>query len=223
MKTLGWQRGQDGIWHKGNQRFSVSLTYNHEIYTGHLSLLREEAKKAGIEIILDFLDGSAAYKKIMEKKHQAAFIAWGTGLIPEPWQFFHSVNAKPNTNNVTNTVNQKMDDLIDKYRETTDQAQHIRLAHEIAQHVYELGDFIPSHYFPFVRACHWRWMRLPEEGAATLLSQQVFNPTGSATGGLFWIDEAMKKATLSAKKKGEGFAPVSRMENKPTSTNTPTQ
>ena len=216
MKSLGWERGSDGIWAKGRQRFSVKVTYSHEIYTGHLSLLAEEAKKTGIELTLEFLDGSTAFKKIREKKHQVAFMAWGTGLIPEPWQHFHSVNAKPNTNNVSNTVDQEMDNLIDQYRQTTDEAEHIRLAHLIAQRVHTLGDFVPSHYFPYVRACHWRWMRLPEKGAATLLSQQqVFDSTSSTTGGLFWIDQKMKKETQSAKKNGGSFPPINRIENQP--------
>lgn len=216
MKSLGWERDRNGIWAKNSQRFSVRVTYSHEIYTKYLSFLKEEAKKAGVEMILEFMDSSSAFKKVMERKHQSTFWAWSTSLIPSPWQTFHSDNAKPNTNNISNTSDQQLDEWIDTYRQTTDKAKHQDLAKQIAQRVHDLGDFVPSHYFPFVRACHWRWMRLPEGGAATLLSAQaVFDATSSTTGGLFWIDQDMKKATLDAKKKGEAFPSVIRIENQP--------
>ncbi len=215
MKSIGWKRGSDGIWTKGGQRFSVKVTYSYAVYTSHLGFLKEEAKKAGVELILEFLDGSMAFKKVREKNHQATFWAWSTGLIPSPWQAFHSINVKPNTNNISNTADRRLDQMIDEYRETTNKTKHTQLAKNIAKRVHDLGDFIPSHYFPFVRACHWRWMRLPEGKAATLLSQQLlFNPTDAATGGLFWIDSQMKKATLATKKQGKKFSPVNRVENK---------
>ena len=215
MKSLGWKRDKNGIWVKGKQRFSVKVTHSYAIYSDYLSFLKEQAKKAGVELILDFLDGATAFKKVKEKNHEATFWAWSTGLIPAPWQMFHSINAKPGTNNISNTSDKKLDKLIDQYRDTSDQKQHIKLAKDIAKRIHDLGDFIPSHYFPFVRTCHWRWMRLPKGGAATLLSQQaIFDSTDPSTGGLFWIDAKMKKETLSAKKKGKTFSPVNRVENK---------
>ena len=215
MKSLGWKRGKDGIWTKGRERFVVKVTYSYAVYTDHLSFLKEQAKKAGVELILDFLDGATAFKKVKDKKHQAAFWAWSARLVPTPWQDFHSVNAKPNTNNISNTSDLKLDKLIDQYRNTSDKDLHIKLAKDIAQRIHELGDFIPSHYFPFVRTCHWRWMKLPKNGAATLLSQQaIFNSTRFDTGGLFWIDDQIKKETLIAKKKGKAFPSIDRIENK---------
>ena len=215
MKSIGWKRGRDGIWTKGQKRFSVKVTYSYPFYTDFLSFLKEEAKKAGVELILDFLDGATAFKKVKEKNHQATFWAWSVGLTPAPWQMFHSDNAKPNTNNISNTSDKKLDKLIDQYRDTSHKPKHIQLAKDIAQRIYELGDFIPSHYFPFVRSCHWRWMRLPKGGSATLLSTQaIFDPTSYDTGGLFWIDDQMKKETLAAKRKGHTFKPVNRVENK---------
>ena len=202
MKSLDWKRDEDGIWTKGNQRFSVKVTYSYALYTDLLGFLKEQAKKAGVELILDFLDGATAFKKVKEKNHQATFWAWSTGLIPAPWQMFHSVNVKPNTNNISNTSDKKLDELIDQYRDTSDQAKHIQLAKNIAKRIHELGDFVPSHYFPFVRTCHWRWMKLPKDGAATLLSQQaIFDPTSYSTGGLFWIDDRVKKGNPISKKK----------------------
>lgn len=221
MKSLGWKRGQDGIWTKGTQRFSVRVTYIFDYYTDHLSFLKQEAQKAGVELILEFLDGAMAFQKVQDKRHEATFVAWPALLTPSPWEFFHSDNARPGTNNFSNTSDQALDRLIDQYQATREKSEHIRLAKAIAQRIHDLGDFIPSHYSPYVRACHWRWIKAPKGAAATLLAtlmapQKLFNPTHYASGGLLWIDEAVKQETLKAQREGRVFSPVNRVQgNKP--------
>ena len=67
MTESGWERGDDGIWTKGDMRYSVKVTYSFDGHTPRLVLLKEEAKKAGIEMNLQRLDGSAMFKLILEK------------------------------------------------------------------------------------------------------------------------------------------------------------
>ena len=69
MNRAGWKRGSDGIWRKNGRRFSVEVSYSQDAHTPRLVVLKEEAKKAGIELKLQKLDPSAAYKKVLEKKH----------------------------------------------------------------------------------------------------------------------------------------------------------
>ncbi len=117
MEKSGWKRGNDGIWVKNGERYSVTLTYGVDEYTSRMIFLKEEAKKAGIELKLELLDPSAAYKKEMEKKHEIVFTGFSSpNLRPDPWQSFHSANAhKPQTNNITNTDDPEMDKLIECY------------------------------------------------------------------------------------------------------------
>ena len=51
------------------QRYSGEVTYGVDEHTSRMIFLKEEAKKAGIELHLELLDPSAAYKKEMENKH----------------------------------------------------------------------------------------------------------------------------------------------------------
>ena len=83
-------------------------------HTPRLVILKEEARKAGIELNLQLLDASAGFKQILEKKHQIAWMGWaGGGLTPRYWQFFYSANAHiPQTNNITNTDDSLMDEKI---------------------------------------------------------------------------------------------------------------
>jgi microcin C transport system substrate-binding protein len=212
MEKSGWKRGNDGIWAKNGERYSVTLTYGVDEYTSRMIFLKEEAKKAGIEIKLELLDPSAAYKKEMEKKHEMVFTGFSSpNLRPDPWQIFHSVNAhKPQTNNITNTDDPEMDRLIEAYDKSKDTNEKIRLIHKIQQKIHDMSAFIPLYQVPYIRHLYWRWVKFPKiPGTKTSTSLfEPFEPWESKYGGLFWIDEDVKKETQKAMKEGKAFKPV---------------
>ena len=207
MKKAGWQRGKDGIWEKGDQRYSVEITYGSPLHNPKMVFLKEEAKKAGIEFKLDLLDPSAWYKKLVENKHMVSLMGLsGGGLRPSPWQSFHSANAhKPQTNNATNTDDPEMDRLIDAYDNSVDSGERIRLSHKIQKRIHDICAWIPLYQMPYTRSFYWRWMKLPEI-PGTKNSTEIFgDPAGVS---IFWIDEDTKKETLKAMKEGKSFKPV---------------
>jgi microcin C transport system substrate-binding protein len=205
----GWrERGPDGIRRKNGERFAVRVTYVNPTHTPRLVVLKEEARKAGIELNLQLLDSSAGFKQILEKKHQIAWMGWaGGGIAPRYWQFFHSDNAHiTQTNNITNTDDPLMDKTIDAYRAATDKATRVELAHQLEQQVYDIGSVIPTFKVPYTREGFWRWIKLPEFHA-TRTSSSLFSPFGS-TGGLFWIDAAERERTEKARRGSEEFPAI---------------
>lgn len=209
LNEAGWQqRGPDGIRVKDGQRLSVRVTYYNSGHNDRLVVLAQEARKAGIELALQLLDPSAAFKQILENKHQAAWMGWsGGGLSPRYWQFYHSDNAhKPQTNNVTNTDNPMIDAKIAAYRAATDKASRVKLAHELEQLVFEQGSVIPTFKVPYTREAFWRWLKLPPF-YGTRTSDSLFDPMGSS-GGLFWIDEATRRQVEQAKSRGQALPPL---------------
>ncbi|WP_372861365.1 extracellular solute-binding protein [Spongiibacter sp.] len=209
LDEAGWQqRGKDGIRIKAEQRLSIRITYYSSAHNDRLVILAQEARKAGIELELQLLDPSAAFKQILENKHQAAWMAWsGGGLSPRYWEFYHSDNAhKPQTNNVTNTDNPQIDAKIDAYRKATDKAKRVQLAHQLEQLVFEQGSFIPTFKVPYTREAFWRWLVLPDE-YGTRTSDSLFSPLGSS-GGLFWIDQDEQRRVNAAKAAGESLPPI---------------
>lgn len=212
MKAAGWKRGDDGIWVKDGNRFSVTLSYGQPLFTPRVVVMKEEAKKAGIELNLELLDASTSYKKVMEKKHDVAYMGWGTGFRPAPWEFFHSENAhKPQTNNIYNMDDPEMDKLINRYRESTDVKELIMLSHKIQEKINDSGAWIPLDMLPFIRALHWRWIRVPDvPGFKT--STEIFDYP--ATAGYFWIDEDIKNETIEAMKSNRNFRPVTNIITK---------
>jgi len=212
MKGAGWKRGSDGIWEKGGKRFSATITYGQEQLTPRVVVLQEEAKKAGIELNLELLDASTSYKKVMEKKHDIAYMAWSTSFRPSPWQSFHSDNAhKSQTNNINNMDDPAMDRLIDRYRNSTSEKERVSLAHKIQQKIYDSGAWVPLNTLPFFREFHWRWLKFPDVPGHRE-SGSVFDDPASA--GYFWIDEDMKRETKEAVKSGKTFKPVTRIIGK---------
>ena len=208
MEKAGWKRGPDGIWEKNGIRFSVEVSYSHDPHTPRLVVLKEEAKKAGIELRLQRLDPSASYKKVLEKKHDVAWMGWSTSLRPQYWEHFHSVNAhRPQTNNITNTDNPEMDKLIDAYRNSLDEEKRIGLSLKIQKKIHEISPFVPTFMVPYVREAYWRWWKLPEV-PGTKQSTSLFDPFGSTTGGLFWFDRDLYNETKQAMKKKKKFPPV---------------
>ncbi|MCG8550259.1 MAG: extracellular solute-binding protein [Desulfobacterales bacterium] len=213
MTQAGWQRGSDGIWHKGNMRFSATVTYYLEEHMPRLAVLKEEALKAGIDLELERLDPTAMVKKTLEKKHDVAWVGLSAGLRPSYWQGWHSDNAhKPQTNNITNTDDPELDKLIDRYRDSLDEQERIHLSRTIQDKIHDTCAYVPSYMVPYVRLAYWRWMRLPEFHG-TPVSDSLFDPFASDTGGLFWIDAHIRQQTFEAEKAGEVFAPVTIIDD----------
>jgi microcin C transport system substrate-binding protein len=212
MKASGWKRADDGIWSKNKNRFSVEVTYHFDEHTPRLVVLIEEAKKAGIELRLQKLDASATFKKVLEKKHDVAWMGWSTSLRPHYWEHFHSVNAhKPQTNNITNTDDPQMDKFIDAYRNSLDEGARIDLSLKIQEKIHGIGAFVPTFMVPYVREAYWRWWQLPEV-PGTRHTGSLFDPFSSATGGLFWYDKDLHEETKAAMKSGGIFDPVTLVD-----------
>jgi microcin C transport system substrate-binding protein len=210
FKAAGWaQRGPDGIRTKDGQRLSVNIPYGQSNLAERLVLLKEEAKKAGVEINLQQMDDSAFFKNLLEKKHQVAYLSLTTGFRPDYWEMFHSDNAHiPNTNNFANVDNPELDNLIDAYRFGTDEDERKRLSREIQAKIHDLAIYIPFFKVPFTRHSYWRWIKLPEHHG-TRTSDYLFPPGAVGSDqGIFWIDETIKRETLEAMKSGKTFEPV---------------
>ena len=203
LVKAGWsRRGPDGIRVKDGQRLAFTVSFPYKHHAERLALLREEAKKAGIELNLELLDPSACFKKLLEKKHELDWGAYGTGFRPAYWEFYHSENAnKPQTNNVTNTADPKLDALIDRARASVDEAEVIALGKEIQAIIHNKCVFIPSYMAPYFRETYWRYVKLPKV-ASTRVAEEMFDPTEP---GLFWIDGDERKNTIEAMKTGRAL------------------
>ncbi len=210
----GYSRfGADGIRTNGKgARLSFELLYSAPSHTERLSVLKEEARKAGVEIQLKLMQ-QGAFTAVREKKYQAWWGAMSTGLYDDYWEYFHSVNAaNTQTNNFWGYADKDMDKLLDAFRKEGSLAKKAALTKEIQRKVDSEALVIPSYYIPFIRGAAWKWIRFPK-----WLSQKyaddfydpfsVSDPNLSGYSGYLWVDEDIRKETMEAQKTGKAFAP----------------
>ncbi len=213
-------RGADGILvNAAGQRLSFTLTSGYSNLQDVLTILREEAARAGLEFRIEVLDSTAAWKKVQEKQHDIQFTAFAVSpeMYPRYWETYHSVNAfdqafladgspnparraKPNTNNLQSIAIPELDKMIEAYHASTDVEEMKRLAFAMERILYEDASFSPGFVMPFYRIGHWRWLRWPE-GFNVKLSRL------SGQYGLGWIDQNIKKEVVEARKSGKTFPP----------------
>jgi microcin C transport system substrate-binding protein len=212
------RRGADGILvNDAGQRLSFTLTTGYDNLRDVLTILREEAAKAGLDLRLEVLDGTAAFKKAREKQHDIVFFAFNIfpEMYPRYWENYHSVNAydqaflpdgrpnparkaKPNTNNMESMAIPELDRLIESYSAATDVGEMKRLAFEMEKMLYDNASFSPGFVMPFYRIGHWRWVRWPADFNVKLsrASDEFY---------LGWLDPELKKEVMDARRAGRTY------------------
>ena len=205
------QADSDGILkNMSGERLSVAVTLtNVAARVTVVNLLAEQAKKAGLELRIDAIEGTSAYQKMSAKQHQIGYTGWGfTPPINDYHQFLHSSNArekdgrlKTDTNNIFSYADPRMDSLCDQHRMATSLEEMSRLTAEIETIIYQEGLFIPGVRVPFTREASWRWVRWPENYATAA----CYIPYDSF---VWWIDPALKKDTLEARVEGRTFPEI---------------
>jgi microcin C transport system substrate-binding protein len=197
------------------ERLSVSVTVIQvATRVATLNLLAEQAKKAGIEIKVDAMEGTGAYQKVGQKLHQIGYNAWGfSPPINDYFQFLHSSNAyekdgrvKTDTNNLFSYANPEMDRLTEQHRVATSLEEMSRLTAEIEKLMHDEGIFIPGVRINFLREATWRWIRWPEK-YATASCYIGFDSY------VWWIDEQMREETLRARVENRKFPEVMAMHD----------
>lgn len=213
------EEGPDGVLQKpGGQRLQVALTYstNSPILGNMMAILKDEAKKAGVDLVLDGLEQMVSYKKQMKKEHEIAFGAWNfQPPAPRYYEYFHSRNAyddkgnlKQQTNNVFSYKNDEMDKLTEGYRNAETWEDKKNLGIRIQQIIHDEALFVPGYSREFERMASWRWMRWPDSEETRFSPKMTSYPWESYT---WWIDEEMKEETLKAMRDGKTFPEVERV------------
>jgi microcin C transport system substrate-binding protein len=214
------ERGRDGILvNAQGQRLAFTLSTGYQPLGDILTILREEAARAGVELRIEVLDATAGWHKVQERQHDIFFSAFGVSveMFPRFWETYHSFNAydqaflpdgtvnparqvKVQTNNLESLADPEFDRLIEQYDRSSDREEMIDLAHRMTELHHDLASFVPGYVQDFYRVGHWRWVRYPE----------FFNHRQSGTAGelhIHWLDQQLKEETLAAKQSGQSFEP----------------
>lgn len=216
------RRGADGILvNSQGKRLSFTFTTAYKRLEEVMTILKEEAKKAGVELNLEIMEMTAAWKKVDEKNHELALAALNTSveLYPRFWEPYHSDNAykepkeqrydadgnlrsgltpKPTTNNSTMCADREIDELIERFRKSEDLDEITKLSHQLAQKLHDHGGYIPGWVRPWYRVGYWRWIQWPK-------TYNVMKSREPAEYHVHWIDVDAKAKTLAAMEEGNAF------------------
>lgn len=218
------ERGPDGILvNDKGERLSFTLTTGYADRRDVVTILKEEASKAGLELRLELLDKTAGFKMVIEKKHDINLIGFRpfAEMFPRYWETYHSDNAyddafledgtvnpdrevKVQTNNLSVFAIPEADKLIDRYRFSSDVDEMIEIAHQMQEIIHEDASWVPGPYRPFVRVGHWRWVQFPDNFIPKLSNEAVHYH-------VHWIDQDIQAETREARKDGETFPPAIRV------------
>lgn len=209
------KEGSDGILRKpdGTRLEFILSHYAITTYADVMAILKTEALKAGVDLILDGKDPSLVFTDAMDKKFELTSVAWS---VQPPYfayyEYFHSRNAydeqgniKEKTNNVFAYADPEMDKWVEEERLATDNEVKKELAHKIQQKIYESCIFVPGWKRDYERVACWRWMRWPNTDTVKFCPPVNSYPYQHYS---FWIDEDMQKETLEAMRSGETFPEV---------------
>lgn len=210
--------GPDGVlMNENGDRLSFTLSTHYERYRDVFTILKEEALKAGLEFRLEMLDVAAGSRKVSEKQHDIYFIAYNYSLelYPRYWETLHSDNAyddaflddgsvnpsrivKVQTNNIESFANFEMDQMIDRYRASSDKQEMIDLAHRMSQLHADAASFVPGFVEPMYWHASWRWVRWPDD-----FNERYSNYAEDYF--VHWIDTDIKEETLGARRSGKTY------------------
>ena len=196
--------GSDGILQNAKgERVSFELLYAAPNHTERLSILKEQAKKAGVEIELKMME-SGAFNTVLNKKHQAWWGGMSTWYEPSYWQYFSKANAeKVSTNNSFGWWSEEMEKLLEFEESGPPLAEKAENNKKIERLVHEEALVIPHYYLDFVRSGVWKWIRMPSWGNRKLDYDEDFMNYKS----YMWIDEDIRQEVLKAKAEGKTFEP----------------
>lgn len=126
LKKAGWaDSDKDGVLDRTvdgkKQEMKISLIYANKDNEKYWTWLKEDAKKAGVEIILKFLEWNTFVKTIDDANMDMFAMSWGAGSVePDPKQIWHSNSIGKGGSNYGAYKNAEVDKLIDEGRTELD-------------------------------------------------------------------------------------------------------
>ena len=143
LKKEGWKDSDgDKILEKmiagKKTKMSFTILEPREEFMKYLTLFKEDAKKAGVEILIKRIDWSSFLKLIDEKKFEAVRLGWSGGSIDmDPKQIWHSSSSAAGGSNFVSYKNKEVDRLIEKGRKIYDKKKRIKVFRKVYRTIAE--------------------------------------------------------------------------------------
>jgi len=112
--------------------FSFTILEPNDQFVKYLTIFKEDAKKAGIDVKIKVIEWNSFIKKLDERSFQAVRLGWGGGSVDwDPKQIWHSDSIKGAGSNFISYSNPKVDKLIDTARITLDKKKRTKILNDV--------------------------------------------------------------------------------------------
>jgi ABC-type transport system substrate-binding protein len=115
-------------------RLSLTILEPYPPYVKYLTVFKEDAKKAGVDINIKQIEWNSFIKLLDERKFQAVRLAWSAAVDWEPMQIWHSKSIKGGSNFIGYS-NKEVDRLIEKAKYVHDRAERIKVLDKVQRKI----------------------------------------------------------------------------------------
>ncbi len=141
LSEVGWKDAdKNGVLEKNiggkKTEFRFKFMYANKETEKYWTMLKEDLKKAGIIMDMQYLEWNAFIKYLDEGNFDAVTLRWGGGDVDwDPKQIWHSSGAVPGGSNFVYYKNPEVDRLIDQARLTVDKNKRKKLLHQVYEKI----------------------------------------------------------------------------------------
>lgn len=141
LTEAGWKDSDnDGFLDKEGKKFAFTFLYPAASkFSERLApILKEDLKKVGIEMSIERMEWAAFLERIENKKFDATALGWSTGFEDDPYQLWHSSQAKEaKGSNFVSFENTEADLLIERARVEFDKEKRNALYYRFQEILYD--------------------------------------------------------------------------------------
>lgn len=135
FNQAGWRDTDgDNILDKNGKKLSLTILEPGR-YEKYLTIFKEDAKKAGVDIVIKKIEWNSFIKLVTdEKKFQMCRLCWSASIDWDPKQIWHSSSIKGGSNFISYS-NKEVDKLIDKARYIFDRNERIKVLSKVEKQI----------------------------------------------------------------------------------------
>ena len=116
--------------------FSFTLLEPNKDFEKYLTIFKEDAKKAGIDIKIKIVEWNTFIKLLDERNFEAVRLGWGGGAIDyDPKQIWHSDSIAGSGSNFVSYSNKSVDKLIDQARKTLNRDERVKVLRKVYKQI----------------------------------------------------------------------------------------
>ena len=210
LAEAGWsKRGPDGILVKEGKRLSLSLSYSTKFFEKYFTSLKEDCKRAGVEVNLDYVSDETFWPRRVDHKFEIASQAWSGDMFPSPKSSFHSSMADAKgSSNLTGLKNEEVDKLIEQYDAEFDIAKRVEILRKLDGAVFNEHPYALNWGIACERLLYVNKFGMP----ATVLRK--FDDY-RAPFFCWWVDPSKEQRLKQARRDGTSISPIPPLELRP--------